>query len=76
MKDLITLMAQAVVDEPNRVTVTEIQGGQTTVYELKVAKMDVGKVIGKRGRTASALRTIVNAVAAKEHKRVILEIID
>ena len=76
MKELITLMAQAVVDEPERVTVTEIQGGQTTVYELKVAKIDVGKVIGKKGRTASALRTIVNAVAAKEHKRVILEIID
>ena len=76
MKDLIHYLAQALVDYPEQVTVTELEGSQTTVLELKVAKEDIGKVIGKQGRTARALRTILNAASAKMEKRAVLEIVE
>ncbi|MFH2044821.1 MAG: KH domain-containing protein [Pseudomonadota bacterium] len=76
MKDLIYLIAQALVDNPEQVTVAEVQGNQTSVLELKVAKEDLGKVIGKQGRTARAMRTILSAASAKVKKRTVLEIIE
>ncbi len=76
MKDLIKLIAQALVDNPDQVVVTEVQGEQTSVIELKVAKEDLGKVIGKQGRTARAMRTILSAASTKIHKRAVLEIIE
>ncbi|MGB5747795.1 MAG: KH domain-containing protein [Desulfobacterales bacterium] len=76
MKDLINYLAQALVDHPEQVSVTEIEGNQTTVLELKVAKEDIGKVIGKQGRTARAMRTILSAASAKIKKRTILEIVE
>ncbi len=76
MKELITEIARALVDIPEEVSVTEIEGNQTTVLELKVAKTDLGKIIGKQGRTARALRTILNATSAKHKKRTVLEIIE
>ena len=76
MKDLIHYLVQALVDYPEQVTVTELEGSQTTVLELKVAKEDIGKVIGKQGRTARALRTILNAASAKMEKRAVLEIVE
>lgn len=76
MKDLITYIAKALVDFPEQVTVNEIEGTQTSVLELNVAKEDLGKVIGKQGRTARAMRTILNAAAAKLNKRTVLEIIE
>lgn len=76
MKDLIGYIAQALVDHPEQVNVTEVEGDQTTVLELKVAKEDIGKVIGKKGRTARAMRTILNAASAKVKKRTILEIVE
>jgi uncharacterized protein len=76
MKDLIVFIAKSLVDSPEDVSVTEIQGENTSVIELKVAKEDLGKVIGKNGRTARALRTILSAAAAKVHKRTMLEIIE
>ena len=76
MKDLIDHMVRAIVDHPEQVTVTEVQAEQTSVLELKVAKSDMGMVIGKRGRTAQAIRTILNAASRKIGKRYILEIID
>ncbi|RTZ98016.1 MAG: KH domain-containing protein [Deltaproteobacteria bacterium] len=76
MKDLIEYVAKALVDFPEQVTVNEIEGSQTSVLELNVAKEDLGKVIGKQGRTARAMRTILNAAAAKQNKRTVLEIIE
>ena len=76
LKDLVVYMAQALVDVPDQVEVTEMIGEQTTVYELKVAKEDLGKIIGKQGRTARALRTILNAASTKLRKRSVLEIIE
>ena len=76
MKDLIDFIAQALVDHPEQVKVTEVEGNQTTVLELKVAKEDIGKVIGKQGRTARAMRTILSAASAKVKKRSVLEIIE
>lgn len=76
MKEIIETIAQALVDKPEDVSVNEIDGPHTSILELKVAKSDIGKVIGKQGRTASALRTILNAVSAKAKKRSVLEIID
>ncbi len=76
MKDLINYIAQALVDRPEEVSVTEVEGNQTSVLELKVAKEDLGKVIGKQGRTARAMRTILNAASAKIKKRTVLEIIE
>ena len=76
MKDLITYIAQALVDNPKQVKVEEVRGNQTAILELKVAKEDLGKVIGKQGRTALAMRTILSAVSAKVKKRAVLEIIE
>jgi len=76
MKDLVLYMVKALVDFPEEVTVTEIVGSQTSVIELGVSKEDLGKVIGKQGRTARALRTILSAASAKENKRTVLEIIE
>jgi predicted RNA-binding protein YlqC (UPF0109 family) len=76
MKDLVELMARALVDNPEDVMVTAIEGNQATVLELKVAKEDLGKIIGKQGRTARSLRTIIGAASAKERKRVVLEIVE
>ena len=76
MKDLIKYISQALVDNPDKVEVTEIIGEQTSVIELRVAKEDLGKVIGKQGRTAKAIRTILSATSAKVHKRAVLEIIE
>jgi predicted RNA-binding protein YlqC (UPF0109 family) len=76
MKDLISYIAQALVDRPEEVSVTEVEGNQTSVLELKVAKEDLGKVIGKQGRTARAMRTILGAASAKIKKRTVLEIIE
>ncbi len=76
MKDLIKYIAQALVDHPEEVSVTEIEGNQTSVLELKVAKDDLGKVIGKQGRTARAMRTLLSAASAKVRKRTVLEIIE
>jgi len=77
MKDLIAYIAKALVDKPEEVVVTEIEGSQTAVIELKVAKDDLGKVIGKQGRTARrAMRTILGAASTKIKKRSVLEIIE
>jgi len=76
MKDLISYIAKALVDSPEQVSVNEVEGNQTSVLELKVAKEDLGKVIGKQGRTARAMRTILSAASAKIHKRSVLEIIE
>ena len=76
LKDLITTIGKALVDLPDEVEVKEIVGEQTTVVELKVNKSDLGKVIGKQGKTARALRVILNAASTKLHKRSVLEIIE
>ena len=76
LKTLIEIISRALVDIPDRVEVNEIEGEQTTVIELKVDKSDLGKVIGKQGRTARALRTILNAASTKLRKRSVLEIIE
>lgn len=76
MKELIMYIAQALVDHPDQVSVSEVEGNQTSVLELKVAKEDLGKVIGKQGRTARAMRTILSAASAKVRKRTVLEIIE
>jgi uncharacterized protein len=76
MKELIEFIAKALVDKPEDVIVTEIEGEQTSVIELKVAKEDLGKVIGKQGRTARAMRTILSASSTKLRKRSVLEIIE
>jgi predicted RNA-binding protein YlqC (UPF0109 family) len=76
MKDLVEFIAQALVDYPEQVSVTEVEGNQTSVLELKVAKEDLGKVIGKQGRTARAIRTLLSAASAKIKKRTVLEILE
>jgi uncharacterized protein len=73
---LIEFIVKALVDDPSEVNITEITGDKVTLYELRVAKSDIGKVIGKRGRTASSIRTIINAVSTKQGKRAELEIIE
>ncbi len=76
MKELLEHIAKSLVDNPDAVEVSEIEGQQTSVLELKVAKEDIGKVIGKQGRTARALRSILNAAASKLNKRAVLEILE
>jgi hypothetical protein len=76
MQDLILRISKALVDYPEHVSVKAIDGDNTCVLELKVAKIDIGKVIGKQGRTAQSIRTILNAAAAKTKKRVVLEIVE
>jgi uncharacterized protein len=76
LKDIIEYIAKALVDSPEAVQVTEIEGEVTSVIELRVAKPDLGKVIGKEGRTARAMRTILTAASTKIRKRAVLEIIE
>ena len=76
MKELIAYIAKALVDKPESVEVTEVDGEQTSVLELRVAKDDLGKVIGKQGRTARAIRTILSAASTKMRKRTVLEILE
>jgi len=76
MKELVGFIAKALVDSPDEVSVSEVSGEQTSVIELKVAKTDLGKVIGKQGRTARAIRTILSAASTKVRKRTVLEIIE
>ncbi len=76
LKELVEFMAKALVDQPEQVVVSEVDGEQTTVIELKVAKEDLGKVIGKQGRTAQSMRTILGAVSTKLRKRSVLEILE
>ena len=76
LKDLVEYIVKSLVDLPDQVRISEIEGEQTTVIEVNVAKEDLGKVIGKQGRTARAIRTILNATATKLGKRSVLEIIE
>lgn len=76
MRELIHMLAQALVDHPEQVTVKEIDGEKSSVIELTVAKEDLGKIIGKQGRTARALRTILTAASTKVKKRAVLEIVE
>ena len=76
MKDLITKIVQALVDQTEEVSVNEIGGDHTTMLEVRVAKTDMGKVIGKQGRTAQAIRTLLSAASGKTRKRYILEIME
>ncbi len=75
MKELVEVIAKALVDDPDEVVVTEVEKNRATVLELKVAEGDMGKVIGKQGRIAKAIRSVVKAAATKEEKRVMLDII-
>lgn len=76
MKELLEMIAKVLVDNPDQVQVTEVEGEQTTVLELRVAQSDLGKVIGKQGRTARAVRTILGAAGMKMKKRFVLEILE
>jgi predicted RNA-binding protein YlqC (UPF0109 family) len=76
MKDLITLIVQALVDQPEDVSVNEIEGAHTIVLEVTVAKSDMGKVIGKQGRNAQAIRTILSAASGKRRENYIFEIVE
>jgi uncharacterized protein len=75
-KELVHYMVESLVDNPNDIQINEIEGEKSIILELKVVKEDIGKVIGKHGRIARALRTILNASATKKSKRVVLEILD
>lgn len=75
MKELVEYIAKSLVDNPDAVTINEIDGESSIILELKVAPEDVGKVIGKQGRIAKAIRTVVKAAAVKQNKRVLVEII-
>ena len=76
MKEFIEFIARALVDNPENVEVSEVEGEKTTVYELRVAQEDLGKVIGRKGQTAKAIRTLIAAVSAKKGKRALLEILE
>jgi len=76
MKELIAYIARGLVENPDQVQVTEVEGEGTSIIALKVAKEDLGKVIGKQGRTARAMRTILSAASTKLHKRSVLEILE
>ncbi len=76
MKELIKRIAESLVDQPDQVSVKEIHGDRLVVYELKVAKSDMGKIIGKQGKNADAIRTILKAVAGKTRKRMLLELVE
>jgi uncharacterized protein len=75
MSELVEYIAKALVDNPDEVSVNEVEGSQSIIIELKVAQEDMGKVIGKQGRIAKAIRTVVKAAAIKQNKRVVVEII-
>jgi len=76
MKDLIAYIAKALVDHPEEVVVKEIQGAQISVIELKVSKEDIGKIIGKHGRTVVAIRTILSAASMKLKRRCVLDLLE
>ena len=76
MKDLLIKIVKALVDSPEQIQITEIEGSQTVVLELRVNKGDMGKIIGKQGRTAKAIRTVLNAASGKLGKRYMLEIVE
>jgi predicted RNA-binding protein YlqC (UPF0109 family) len=76
MKELVEMIAKALVDQPEKVAVNEVEGEATTVLELRVAQQDLGKVIGKQGRTARAIRTLLSAASMKVKKRFVLEILE
>jgi hypothetical protein len=76
MKDLVSYIVKAMVDQPDEVSVNEIEGGHTVVLELRVAKSDMGQVIGRQGKHADAIRTIVSAAAGKLRKKYVLEIVE
>ena len=76
MKELVKYMAQALVNDPNAVAVQELEGANSTAYQLSVAPDDMGRVIGKHGRVANAMRTLLRVVAGKEGKRVTLEVVE
>ncbi|MBC7324850.1 MAG: KH domain-containing protein [Moorella sp. (in: Bacteria)] len=75
MKELLLILAQALVDHPDQVSVNQVEGEKSVILELRVAQEDMGKVIGKQGRIARAIRTLVKAAAAHQGKRVVVEII-
>jgi len=76
MKEFIEYIVKNLVDNPDRVSVVEVEGSRTTVYELRVGEGDLGKVIGKEGKTAKSIRTILAAAAARQGKRAVLEILE
>lgn len=76
MKNLLLYIAQNLVDNPDAVTVTEVERGEDLVLELRVAPDDMGKVIGRKGRTSKEIRTLIKTVAMREHRKVIVEIVD
>ena len=76
MKELVLFLAKHLVNQPDAVEVTETQGETASVLELRVAKEDLGRVIGKQGRTAKSIRTILNAAASRTNRKIILEIIE
>ena len=76
MKNLLTSIVKSLVDTPSKVAVTEIDGLKTVIYELRCDDKDVGKIIGKSGKTVGAIRTLFNALASKEGRRVVVEVVD
>ncbi|MGE0822455.1 MAG: KH domain-containing protein [Candidatus Binatia bacterium] len=76
MKDLVLYLAKALVNHPDEVEVKEIQGDTAAILELRVAKDDLGRIIGKQGRTAKSIRTLLNAVASRTNRKIVLEIIE
>ena len=76
LKGFIEIIARALVDEPELISVNEVAGMHTSILELKVARTDIGKIIGKKGRTADAIRVLLQALSAKQKKRIMLEIVD
>ena len=76
LKTLVEYIARSLVDNPDHVDVNEIEGEKTTILELRVDEDDLGKIIGRHGRTAKAMRTVINAAATKEQKRAVLEILE
>lgn len=76
MKEFIEFIAKYLVDQPDKVEVTEVEGEKTTVYELRVGDGDLGKVIGRKGQTAKSIRTLLTAASAKRGKRAVLEILE
>lgn len=76
MKELVEVLARALVDNPDEIEINEVEGEKSIIIELKVAEEDMGKVIGKKGRIAKAIRTVVKASAAREGKRVVVEIVE
>jgi predicted RNA-binding protein YlqC (UPF0109 family) len=76
MKELVTYLAKALVNNPDEVEVSEIQGETAAILELRVAKEDLGRIIGKQGRTAKSIRTLINAAASRTNRKVVLEIVE